>query len=268
MCAVTAADPMGTGPALAAVAEEIAIEAGRLLMGHAEGPARGLASKSTRTDLVSDADRASEALIVDRLRAARPDDTILAEEGTDHAGAEGRVRWLVDPLDGTINFLWGIPHWCVSLAASDAAGALAGVVHDPNRDETFVAVRDRGATLNGRALALGPSEDLAEALVGTGFNYSAAVRDRQVGRLAPAMARVRDIRRMGAAALDLSWVAAGRFDAFFERGVEPWDTAAGALVVREAGGQTIDLATTEDMPAGIAAARKGLLDPLLALVEP
>lgn len=260
-------DPTGAGPALAALAQEVAAEAAALLVRYAEGPASGLAAKSTHTDLVSDADRASEALVVSRLREARPDDTIVAEEGTDHSGSEGGIRWLVDPLDGTINFLWGIPHWCVSMAAFDAAGPLVGVVRDPNRDETFTAVRAVGASLNGRPLTIDAEPELSEAMVGTGFNYSSRVRERQVARLAPLLPRVRDIRRMGAAALDLSWVAAGRFDAFYERGVEPWDTAAGALVVREAGGSTVHLDATEEMPAGIAAGRSGLVEQVLALVE-
>ncbi|MGI9538631.1 MAG: inositol monophosphatase family protein [Miltoncostaeaceae bacterium] len=260
-------DPTVLGPALAELAEGVACEAGALLLRHAERPASGLASKSTHTDLVSDADRASETLIVSRLREARPDDTIVAEEGTDHAGAEGAVRWLVDPLDGTINFLWGIPHWCVSMAAFDAAGALAGAVRDPNRDETFTAVRGRGSCLNGRPLTIAAGTELAEAMVGTGFNYSSQVRARQAARMAPLVPRARDIRRMGAAALDLSWVAAGRFDAFYERGVEPWDTAAGALVVREAGGATVDLHATDDMPAGIAAGGAELIEQVLGLVE-
>lgn len=260
-------DPTGPADALAALAEEVASQAAALLVHHARAPASGLAAKSSHTDLVSDADRASEALIVERLREARPDDAIVAEEGTDHVGSEGAIRWLIDPLDGTINFLWGIPHWCVSMAAFDADGAVVGVVRDPNRDETFIAVRGGGASVNGRPLMIDTEAELSEAMVGTGFNYSATVRERQVARLAPLMPRARDIRRMGAAALDLCWVAAGRFDAFYERGVEPWDTAAGALVVREAGGSTVDLDATEEMPAGIAAGPAGLVEQVLALVE-
>lgn len=247
------------------LAVDAAVDAGALLLERAAAPATGLASKSTHTDLVSDADRAAEALIVGRIRAARPDDAIVAEEGSGTAGAGG-LRWLIDPLDGTINYLWRIPHWCVSIAAADDHGALVGVVHDPNRGETFTAARGAGAARDGAVVRLGPGPPLAEALVGTGFNYAAAERSRQASRLTTILPAVRDLRRFGAAALDLAWVAAGRLDGYFETGVAPWDIAAGELLVREAGGEVRALAARSGSPPGVLAARPGLGDPLLALV--
>jgi myo-inositol-1(or 4)-monophosphatase len=185
--------------------------AGRLLRERAGGRATGLATKTSRTDLVSDVDRDAEALLVARIATARPDDAIVAEEGGGAPGASG-IRWLVDPLDGTINYLWGIPQWSVSVAALDGEGPLVGVVHDPPRDETFAARRGGGARLDGAPLVLGPGAPLEEALVGTGFNYRSEERARQAARLPRILPAVRDVRRFGSAALDLAWVAAGRLD--------------------------------------------------------
>ncbi|HYY54512.1 MAG TPA: inositol monophosphatase family protein [Candidatus Dormibacteraeota bacterium] len=226
--------------ALRSLALETAREAGTLLLERFGMPARGLASKSTVTDLVSDADRDAEALIVSRLRAARPDDAIFAEEGTSRAGTSG-VSWFVDPLDGTINYLYAVPHWCVTIACADADGALVGIVFDPSRDETFVAERSRGAFLGERRLAVSSESDLGRALVATGFGYDAELRRRQGATIARVLPRVRDVRRFGAAALDLAWVAAGRFDGYFETGVNAWDVEAGILLVREAGGHVTRL---------------------------
>lgn len=247
------------------VAARAARAAGDLLLARAGAEATGLAAKSSRTDLVSDADRAAEEAILDVLGAERPGDAVEAEEGGAAEGTTG-VRWVVDPLDGTINYLWGIPHWCVSVAALDAGGARVGVVHDPCRDETFSAVRGAGAALGGRPLRLGPGPPPAEALVATGFNYRAEERARQAERLRRVLPAVRDVRRMGAAALDLAWLAAGRYDAYFETGLNPWDWAAGALIVREAGGDVAERASAPGRPPLMAAARPGLLAPLLDLV--
>ena len=169
------------------------------------------------------------------LAAERPDDGLLAEEGTSETGESGR-RWVFDPLDGTVSYLYGYPHWCVSVALEDAQGTAAGVVYDPNRDELFAAERGAGATLGGKPIQVRNAPPLAQALVATGFGYDAAWRSEQaevVRRLLPA---VRDIRRAGSAALDLAWLAAGRLDAYYERGLSAWDWAAGSLLVREAGG--------------------------------
>ncbi len=226
---------------LADLAEGVAQEAGALLLGYYEdgAPSAGLAasirSKSTRTDLVTEADRASENLIVDRLRARRPDDAILAEEGASRDGPSG-LTWVVDPLDGTINFVYGFPAFCVSIACVSGDERLVGVVFDPVRRETFRARRGGGASRNGTPLRLGDGPALSEALVATGFGYAAERRRSQAELLETVLPQVRDIRRAGAAALDLCWLASGRVDAYFEAGLAPWDLAAGALVVTEAAG--------------------------------
>jgi myo-inositol-1(or 4)-monophosphatase len=246
---------------LLAVALDAARAAGGLLLERAREPATGLATKTSRTDLVSDADRAAEALIVEVILAARPDDALVAEEGAGAAGGSG-VRWLVDPLDGTINYLWGVPQWCVSVAALDDEGGLAAVVHDPSRGETFTATRGGGARLDGEPVRVRPAPDLSEALIGTGFDYRAEERARQARLLIRVLPAVRDVRRLGAAALDLAWVAAGRLDGYFETGLKPWDRAAGELIVREAGGLVLDIDRS-----GVVAGGPGLAEPLRALVQ-
>jgi myo-inositol-1(or 4)-monophosphatase len=227
------------------------------------GPARGVGSKSSVTDLVSDADRDSEALIRDMLARERPDDGLLAEEGTSASGESGR-QWVFDPLDGTVSYLYGYPHWSVSVALEDTQGTAAGVVYDPNRDELFAAERGSGATLAGKSISVRETPPLAEALVATGFAYDAARRAEQAEvarRLLPA---VRDIRRAGSAALDLAWLAAGRLDAYYERGLNAWDWAAGSLLVREAGGTVDDLSGE---PFGLIAGPAALVAALRPLVE-
>jgi myo-inositol-1(or 4)-monophosphatase len=222
-------------------------------------------SKSTPTDLVSDADLAAESAIRAVLAERRPGDSILAEEGGESEG--GELRWVVDPLDGTINYLFGIPAFAVSIACEDAAGALAGVVLDPIREECFEATRSGAPMLNGEPFE--PSrraESLDVAMVATGFGYDAKVRARQADALIRVLPRVRDIRRVGAAALDLCWCACGRYDAYYERGLHHWDTAAGGLIASRAGLEVRDLAATEDEPAGTVAAPGPLIDELVALI--
>jgi myo-inositol-1(or 4)-monophosphatase len=232
------------------------------------GRERALAAKSTPTDLVSEADLASERAIRAVLAAQRPDDGVLGEEGTgDLAGTSG-LRWVVDPLDGTIDYLYGIGQWCVSVAVEDDAGGVAAVVLDPLRDELWTAQRGGGAQLNGRRLeAPGEVAALDRALVATGFGYDAAVREAQGRLVASLLPHVRDIRRAGAAALDLVWTAAGRHDAYYEFGVKHWDWAAGVLVCREAGRTVRELPGHGVLPSGIAVAPDGLLDELLSRLD-
>lgn len=226
-------------------------------------------AKSTATDLVSEADLAGERLIRERIASERPQDTVLGEEGGEQAGAGEGLRWVVDPLDGTTNYLFGIPHWSVSIACEDATGALAGVVHDPCRGETFAAVRDGRPTLNGEAIAPADRDELATALVATGFAYGGAGRAGQADVLARVLPRVRDIRRTGSAALDLAWTAAGRFDAFYERDLQPWDLAAGALICASAGLTVIELAPAgPDLGGGLLAAPAAIAPALHTLVGP
>ena len=251
---------------LLAVAEEAARTAGALLRERFEaGAEHSVHAKSTPTDLASAADLAAEKAIRDLLAERRPDDALLAEEGGGDQRLEpGRIRWVVDPLDGTINFLFRVPQWCVSVACEDERGTLAGVVFDPMRGETFAATLDGPATLNGRAMAAAPERPLPEALIATGFAYDAAVRERQAEILARLVPRARDVRRMGSAALDLAWLAAGRYDAYFERTVQPWDVAAGSLLCRRVGLEVRDLPARDGLPYGVAAGRTALLDALSA----
>jgi len=256
--------------------------AGALLSERAGRGAESLiSSKSTPTDLVSEADLASERAIRELLADRRPGDGFLGEEGGQQGGAGG-LTWVVDPLDGTVNFLFGIPQWCVSVAVRDDAGALAGAVYDPNRDELFTATRQGPSrllgpagelTLSGRsadpgagAPQAGGAGELAGAMIATGFAYDARVREAQARVLARVVPRVRDVRRFGSAALDMCWTAAGRWDGYFERTVKPWDIAAGTLICERAGLRVLELPVHEHLPWGILAARPSLAAELLELV--
>jgi myo-inositol-1(or 4)-monophosphatase len=224
-----------------------------------------ISAKSTPTDLVSDADVRTEQLIRQRLTAARPDDAILGEEGDDRPGTTG-LRWVVDPLDGTINFLFGIPVWCVTISCEDADGTLAGVVYDPMREETWSATRDGAALLDGTELHGPRTSELAQALVATGFGYDAAVRESQARIAARLLPQVRDVRRLGSAAIDLAWAAAGRYDAYYERGINHWDIAAGALICERAGMVVRELPPAPPSKGGILVAAPGIADALVAIV--
>jgi myo-inositol-1(or 4)-monophosphatase len=254
-----------TPGALKEIAEAVAREAGRQLRDAFAGPRVNVTAKSTPTDLVSEADHAAERLIRERLAAARPDDGVLGEEGGVEVGSSG-LRWVVDPLDGTINFLFGIPQWAVSIACEDGAGTLTGAIYDPMRDELWTAERDGPALLDGRPIQGSDRSDLATALVATGFGYDAAVREYQAGVVARLLPQVRDIRRFGSAALDLAWTAAGRYDAFFERGLNAWDLAAGELLCRRAGLAVRSLDPAPPAAAGVLVAPPSLIDALGAIV--
>jgi myo-inositol-1(or 4)-monophosphatase len=245
--------------ALLAVALQAAEAGAAELRARFGGRAAGVRAKSTDTDLVSDADLAAEAAIREVLRRARPADAVLGEEGGESAAVAGALRWVVDPLDGTINFLFGVPQFAVSVACEDADGeTLAGVVLDPLRDERFIATRTGPALLGELPIRGSERTELARALVATGFGYDARMRARQAEVLG----------RVLAAALDLAWCACGRFDAYFERGVKAWDIAAGALIARRAGLEVRRIAARgEEEPEGIATAPARLIGPLLALVE-
>lgn len=241
---------------LLALAVEVAHEAGALLREFADGRALRVETKTSATDPVSEADRASEDLIARRLLTARPDDGMLGEEDAANRAGTSGVRWVVDPLDGTVNYLYGIPQWCVSIAAEDADGGLVGVVFDPSRDETFAARRGGGATRNGAAITVSEVTDPAHMLMSTGFAYDPVVRAEQGVMAADLLTRVRDLRRGGAAAIDLAWTACGRHDGYAEFGLQPWDWAAGGLLITEAGGRvstrerSFDGATKPGLVAG------------------
>jgi myo-inositol-1(or 4)-monophosphatase len=220
---------------LLALAERLARGAGALTVRlRAAGPL-GVDAKSTPTDVVTEVDRASERWLSDELARLRPDDAVLGEEGADRAGASG-VRWVVDPIDGTVNFLYGLRPYAVSVAAERDGRVVAGAVHDPTSGETFSAALGAGAWLDGARIGgRWLAGALDTAVVATGFGYDAAVRAGQGEVLAGVLPRVGNVRRLGSAALDLCYVAAGRLDGYYEHGLKDWDRAAGLLVATEAG---------------------------------
>ena len=195
-------------------------------------------TKSSASDVVTEMDRRSEALLVDRILTSRPDDGILGEEGADHVGETG-IRWVLDPIDGTVNYLYGIPSWAVSVGVEIDGIPVVGVVAAPAMGETYVAVLGRGARLHDAAgvhrLRVNDPVELSGALVATGFGYTVERRTSQARVVEAVLPRVRDIRRGGACSVDLCFLAAGRVDAYYERGPRAWDLAAGGLIAREAG---------------------------------
>ncbi|WP_144876939.1 inositol monophosphatase family protein [Microbacterium sp. 1.5R] len=238
------------------LASEIAREAGELARRRRAEGVHLAATKSSIADIVTEADREVEELIQDRLRAARPGDGFFGEESEPTAGETG-VTWVVDPIDGTVNYAYGTPMYAVSIAAvrggadPDRWQALAGAVYAPAADELFTAAREHGAWLGDQRLAVNGSTP-AGALLGTGFGYDPATHDGDLATVRRVMPMARDLRRSGSAALDLSYVAAGRLDGYFERGLKPWDHAAGALLVSEAGGRVSRLGTAAPRPMLVA----------------
>ena len=227
----------------------------------------GVSTKTTDTDVVTAADRAVERQVIDALRSYRPDDAVLGEESGGDGG--GPVRWILDPIDGTVNYLYDLPVYAVSLAAEVDGTVVAGVVRNAATGREWTAVRGGGAYRDGRRLTGSTVTDLAQALLATGFGYDPARRAYQARVLAELLPRVRDVRRFGAAALDLAWVAAGRVDAYWERGLSPWDMAAGIVLVREAGGYVTDLDGGEAMltSGGIVAGNDAIHRELLTVVQ-
>ena len=225
-----------------------------------------ISAKSSRTVLVTDMDVACEAAIVDFLTSHRPDDAILGEEGSGRDGTTG-VRWIIDPIDGTVNFIYGHPGFGVSVAAESGGQVVAGAVIDPVLGEIFTAYRGGGARLNGNPIGVRPGGDLALALVATGFSYDHSRRRRQAEVLGELLPLIGDIRRVGGAAVDLCSVACGRVDAFFEVGLNPWDYAAGALICQEAGGMVQDLHGRPPNRDFVFASAPSVADALLAILK-
>lgn len=221
-------------------------EAGALILERRRGQVSVANTKSSPTDVVTAADYASEQLIRDRILRVRPGDGFVGEEGDDVASTSG-VTWIADPIDGTVNYLYSIPQFAVSIAAQLDGEVVAGVVFDASSDELFAASKDGGAHLNGVAITVGDCADVAKALVGTGYHYRADVRAAQAVEMAALLPVIRDVRRLGSAALDLCYVACGRYDAHVERGLRLWDLSAAALIVTEAGGHVAGIAGA---PAG------------------
>lgn len=250
---------------LLALAASVAADAAALLV---DGLSRARASvdtKSTGTDMVTEMDRAAERLIVDGLLSARPDDGVLGEEGTDRVGTSG-VRWVVDPLDGTTNYLYGHAGFAVSIGAQLDGTTVAAIVHDPLHRDVFAATLGGGATRNGVPIHVSSETRLSHALVATGFGYRPERRELRARVVAELLPRVRDIRRMGAASVDLCSVACGRVDAYFERGLQPWDHTAGALVAREAGAVVGHLDGGPEDDDFVLAAPPALHEPLRELL--
>lgn len=270
-CRVTSSAAATTIPPLERELLDVARAAARasadVLLGY-YGDAPGVRTKSSDTDPVSEADVNAERAIRALLAERRPGDAILGEEGGETTGAgESGIRWIVDPLDGTVNYLYEYPQWSVSVAAEDADGTLAGVVYDPLRREEFAATRSGAATCDGVPIAASDKTELELALVATGFSYDASVRARQAEVIGGLITKVRDIRRGGSAAIDLAWAAAGRTDAYFERDVNPWDYAAGALICERAGLRVRELPEEDGLPFGLVVAPPALLDELHALAS-
>lgn len=247
------------------LAEQAARRAGSLL--HDERPeVLEVTSKSSPTDVVTQMDKAAEDLLCSIILGARPDDGILGEEGAERTGRSG-VRWVVDPLDGTTNYLYGIPLWSVSVAAEIDGRTVAGVVHAPALGLTYAAATGSGAYERGaqRPVMASRVTDLSQALLSTGFGYDSEQRRRQALALVEVAPRVRDVRRLGSAAIDLCWVADARTDAYVESRLNPWDVAAGALIAREAGAVVVGDAEPVSAPYVLACA-PGIVDELLPLL--
>ena len=229
------ADP--TAAELLSLACEMATEAGLFLRARAPLVREMIDTKSSPTDMVTEVDRAAEALIVGRVLASRPDDGLLGEEGASRQGTSG-VRWVIDPLDGTTSYIYGYPAYSVSIAAELHGETVAGAVYDAAHGLLYWASAGGGAFCDGRAIRVTDENRLGHALCGTGFGYEPARRGEQAAMVARILPLIRDIRRGGSAAMDLCWVASGHLDAYFEQGLNAWDTAAGLLIVEEAGGRT------------------------------
>ena len=252
--------------ALLRLAEAIARKAGATARQHREASRVSvMATKSSPTDIVTAADTAVEAQIRAAVARARPDDAVIGEEGDDAAGTSG-LRWVVDPIDGTVNYLYGHARYAVSIGVEDVDGGVVAVVHAPATGETWTAARGQGAWRDGAPISTSACSSLGDALVATGFGYRAQRRARQAAVLADVLPQVRDIRRAGAAALDLCDVACGRLDGYYEQGLQPWDLAAGRLIVTEAGGSISGLGGRAPSEAMVVAAGPGLHSALADLL--
>ena len=250
---------------LLALALDLARRAVRI---HREGRDRPLEveTKSTRTDLVSRVDAEAERAVVDALRRVRPHDAILAEEHADVRGTSG-VRWLIDPLDGTVNYVHGYPMYAASIGVEVDGELAAGAIVDSVREVAYTARRGGGASRDGEPIRPSDQTDLSRCLIATGFSYSAARRAEQAGVVAHLLPLVADVRRGGSAALDLAAVAAGNVDAFYEIGLNPWDLAAGEVIVAEAGARVEELAVVGSDDPLVLAAPTQLFEAVRGLLE-
>jgi myo-inositol-1(or 4)-monophosphatase len=248
------------------LATRLAREAGTLALTARRSSMLERVTKSSTTDLVTQHDRAAEALIVERLVAQRPADAIVGEEGAKRDGTSG-YAWFLDPIDGTTNFVYDLPSWSTSVAVAYRGAMVAGAVYVPVADELFAARLGGGATLDGRPIRCSGETDLSLALVATGFAYLPLVRVEQATMVAGLIAEIRDVRRSGSAAVDLCRAAAGRVDAYLEEHLNSWDAAAGELIAREAGCVTSDFDGGPADPSNIVAATPGIHAALIDLVR-
>ena len=254
---------------LLTIARRIAVQAGELAKQRRSEGVEVADSKSSPVDIVTEADRETERLIRSLLADARPDDGFFGEE-SDASSSTSGLHWIVDPIDGTVNFLYGIPHYAVSIAVVEGDPdpltwrALAACVVNPASGEVFTGSEGGGAFLGESRIAVAPSVELSQALVATGFAYDSAMRGRQGAIVAQLLPEVRDIRRQGTASLDLCFVASGRLNAYFERTLSPWDHAAGALIAREAGARVSGLDGAAPSRDFIIAAEPSVADRLEA----
>jgi len=259
-----------TGPddpdQLLELASRLAREAGTRALTGRRSSVVERTTKSSTTDLVTQHDRAAEALIVEHLVAERPADAIVGEEGAAHEGTSG-YAWFLDPIDGTTNFVYDLPSWSTSVAVAYRGATIAGAVYVPVADELFAARLNGGATLDGTPIECSGETALSLALVATGFSYQPATRTAQATAIARLIAEIRDIRRSGSAAVDLCWTAAGRVDAYFEEHLNSWDAAAGELIAREAGCITSDFNGGPAEPSNIVAATPAIHAVLIDLIR-
>ena len=251
---------------LVALARAVALDVAARLVTSLEGEGPAVSVKSTPTDLVTEMDRWAEHHIAERILAVRPHDGLEGEEGASVTGSSG-ITWCVDPIDGTVNFVHGLPGFCVSIAAQVEGQSVAGVVVSPLHSDIFEARLGGGALLNGRPIRCSSPPTLARAVIGTGFGYDPDRRRRQSEVLSRVIGDIADIRRVGAAALDLCSVAAGRIDGYWEVGLNPWDHAAGALIAAEAGARVEGPAGGPPSEALIVAAPPPIWDELVSLLE-
>lgn len=256
---------MSPGGELRAIAETLARDAGDMALRGRKSGDLTATTKSSPTDMVTQYDKASEELITAGLAKLRPDDAIVGEEGSSREGTTG-ITWHIDPIDGTSNFYFDIPMWAVSIGAADAHGPIAGAVYAPALGEMFSAARGEGATLNGGTISVRSNEILSDALVCTGFSYRVHEREVHARRVARMVSEIRDIRRFGAAAIDLCFVACGRYDAYFEEHLHSWDLVAGQIVAEEAGAVVTDYAGRPVTPQQVLAAQPGIQKDLIALI--
>ena len=256
---------LGLGNELRSIAEQLARAAGDMALAGRKSGDVTATTKSSPTDMVTQYDKASEDMITAGLRELRPDDGIVGEEGASRDGTSG-ITWHIDPIDGTSNFYFDIPMWAVSIGVVDEHGPIAGAVYAPALGDMFTAARGEGATLNGNRISVRENTILSDALVCTGFSYHVSQREAHARRVATMVGQIRDIRRFGAAAIDLCFVACGRLDAYFEEHLNSWDLIAGQVIATEAGAIVTNFSGDTVTPQQVLATQPGVQKALIRLI--